>query len=279
MSNIWNKHIFTAELPYEKDQIVTLFLKEKFKHIDVLIMSLGQMSNIPPSKLSSYRDGKQVGEKIFFKNNLKSSGIKLYLVLIPKALFCVTFDLIRSLKNINFTCDIFFAQHFLPAFIAVILRKLGILKCEKIVFWMFDFFPIPSEFPRSLYYRGMDLIQGYIRKRVDEIWYTTPRLLECDRERFGNLPKNVKTRLTQGCFFRRIKTKKTSPLPPLRLAFLGSLRRDTAIFESIDVIENCINHNMRVELFVIGSGPEEKNVRICFEKCRKILCQINCRPT
>jgi len=261
MTKFWKKQVFTAELPYEKDQIVTLFLKDRFEKVDVFIMSLGQMSDIPPSKLFSYIKGKLVNEEKYIKNNLKVSGLKLYGLYIPKALFSVTFDMLRALKSINFTCDIFFAQHFLPAFIAVILRRLGILKCEKIIFWMFDFFLIPPEFIRSFYYRGMDLIQGFVRKNVDEIWYTTPRLLECDKERFGPLPKKVIKKVTNGCFFRRIKTVEPAAQSPLRLAFLGSLRHDTGIYESIDVIQSCIKNGVNVQLLVIGSGPEEKYVK------------------
>lgn len=262
MKKIYQKHIFSAELPYEEDQIVTLFLRERFAKADIFIMSLGQMSNIPPDRLFSYEEGRLVSSEEYIKNNLKASGLKLYFAYIPKALLSVTFDMIRALKKINFKCDIFFAQHFLAAFIAIILRKIGILKCEKIIFWMFDFFPIPPEFPRSLYYKGMDMIQGYIRKRVDEIWYTTPRLYECDKERFDPLPSKVKHRLTQGCFFRRIETK-TGALPdiPLRLAFLGSLRRDTGIYEAIEVVNSCRQHNINVELAVIGSGSQENVIK------------------
>lgn len=273
MANFWKRHIFTAELPYEKDQVVTLFLKERFEEVDSFIMSLGQMSNIPPSKLFSYQKGKLINEYTYIKNNLNAAGFLLYFIYIPKALFSVVFDLIRALKSINFTCDIFFAQHFLPAFVAVILRKLGILKCEKIVFWMFDLFLVPPEFPRGLYFRGMDLIQSFMRTRVDEIWYTTPRLLESDNNRFGPFPKNVKKRLTQGCFLRRIKTGKPLHSPPLRLAFLGSLRHETAIYESIDAVQSCIENNMKVELLVIGSGPEEKYVKK-YAKKKKIAKAI-----
>lgn len=261
MAKYWSKHVFTAELPYEKDQVVTLFLIERFQRVNVFIMSLGQMSDIPPSRLFSYQLGRLTSEKKFIKNNLNSSGFMLYFIRIPRALFSVTFDLLRALKSINFTCDIFFAQHFLPAFIAVVLRKLGIFKCYKIVFWMFDFFPTPSEFPRSLYYRGMNVVQGLLRKYVDEIWYTTPRLIDADIKRFGPLQKTVIKRLTEGCFFRRIKTEKPPAIPPLRLAFLGSLRRDTAIYESIDATYSCVKSGMNVELHVIGSGPEEKYVK------------------
>lgn len=266
MSKLWNMHVFSAELPYEKDQIVTLFLRERFKKVDVFIMSLGQMSNIPPSRLFSYTKGRLVKEKVYIKNNLKAGGLALYCIYIPKALFSVTFDILRALKSINFKCDIFFAQHFLPAFIAVILRRFGILKCEKIVFRMFDFFPIPSEFLRGLYYRGIDTIQGFIRKHVDEIWYTTPRLLECDRERFGPLTQTVTKRLLQGYFFRRILTRKPPPPPPLRLAFLGSLRRNTGVYESVDTVHECIQDGMNVELRIIGSGPEEKPLKEYVEK-------------
>lgn len=261
MIKFWNKHVFSAELPYEKDQPVTLFLRERFEKVDTFIMSLGQMSNIPPSRLFSYKKGELISENAYIKNNLKAAGPILYFVYIPKALLSVAFDLLRSLKKINFKCDIFFAQHFLPAFIAVILRKLGILKCEKIVFRMFDFFPIPSEFLRGLYYRGIDLMQGYLRKHVDEIWYTTPRLLECDNEKFGPLPKNVTKQLVQGYFFRRIEAKKPPTPPPLRLAFLGSLRRSTGAYTSIDTVNNCIQNRMNVKLHIIGSGPEEKSLR------------------
>ena len=261
MQRIWDKHIFTAELPYEKDQIVTLFIKERFKKVDVFIMSLGQMSNIPASKFSSYYKNELVSERTYIKNNLKAGGIKLYFLYIPKALFSVTFDMIRALKKINFSCDIFFAQHFLPAFIAVVLRRIGILRCKKIVFLMFDFFPIPSGYPRGFYYLGIDFIQGFIRKRVDEIWYTTPRLVEADKERFGPLPKTVIKRLTQGYFFRRIKTPLPPAPPPLRLAFLGSLRVDTAIYESIDALIECVKNGMDVELLIIGSGPEEMRIK------------------
>lgn len=273
MAKFWKKHVFTAELPYEKDQPMTLFLKEKFEKVDVFIMSLGQMPNIPPSRLFSYTNGKLVNERKFNKNNYNASGLKLYCIYIPRALLSVLFDMLRALKSINFTCNIFFAQHFLPAFVAVVLRRFGILRCEKIVFWMFDFFPIPSGFPRSLYFRGIDLIQGFVRKHIDEIWYTSPRLLECDKERFGPLPKTVVKRLTQGFFFRRIKTKQPPLPPPLRLAFLGSLRRNNAIFESIDVVCNCIQNNMEVELCIIGSGPEEDDVR-AYVKQKKVTHAI-----
>lgn len=272
MARFWDKHVFTAELPYEKDQIVTLFLRERFKKVDVFIMSLGQMSNIPPSRLFSYKKGVLLKEKVYIKNNLNAAGLILYFIYIPKALLSVTFDILRALKSINFSCDIFFAQHFLPAFVAIILRRLGILRCEKIVFRMFDFFPIPSEFLRGLYYRGTDIIQGFIRKHVDEIWYTTPRLLEADKERFGPLPPTVTKQLLQGYFFRRINTKKPPKLPPLQLAFLGSLRRSTGAYESIDVVDNCIRHGMNVQLRVIGSGPEETSLKEYAEK--KGLSQI-----
>jgi len=261
MRNVWKKHIFTAELPYEKDQIVTLFLKERFEKANVFIMSLGQMSNIPPCRLLSYINGKLVKEKKYAKNNLNADGFELYFICIPKALFSTTFDLLRALRNINFTCDIFFAQHFLPGFIAIVLRRFGILRCEKIIFWMYDFFPIPTQFLRSLYYRGINAMQGIVRKNVDEIWYTTPRLSECDKNQFGELPKTVLKRLTHGCFFRRIKVSDPPPLPPMRLVFLGSLRKDTGIYESIDALENCIRKNMKVELLIIGSGPGEKYIK------------------
>ena len=261
MQKIWNKHVFSAELPYEKDQPVTLFIRERFRKVDVFIMSLGQMSNIPPSRLSSYRNGKLINEQIYIQNKLKASGLKLYFFYIPKALFSVTFDLLRALKRINFTCDIFYAQHFLPAFVAVILRSLGILKWDKIAFRMFDFFPVPSEFLRGLYYRGTDAIQRYTRKRVDEIWYTTPRLLECDKERFGPLPPTVTKRLLHGYFFRRIYTTLPPPPPPLRLAFLGSLRRDTGAYGSIEAVYKCIQNKMNVQLRIIGSGPEEESLK------------------
>ncbi|MDP1721678.1 MAG: glycosyltransferase [Candidatus Gottesmanbacteria bacterium] len=261
MKNIWKFHVFTAELPYEKDQIVTLFLRERFERVDSFIMSLGQMSTLPPSKLSTYLRGKLVNEKTYTKNDLNTEGLKLYFIYIPKALLSVILDMLRALKTINFTCDIFFAQHFLAAFVAIILKKTGFLHCQKIIFWMFDFFPVPPEFPRGLYYRGMDAIHGFIRKHLDEIWYATPRLLECDKERFGPLPKSVQVRLTHGCFFRRIPTPKPPTPPPLRLAFLGSIRRNNAIYETIDTVRNCIDHGMDVELHIIGSGPEEIRVK------------------
>lgn len=262
VSKKWKKHVFTAELPYEKDPVVTVFLRERFERVDDFIMSLGQMSNIPPSRLFKYKNGKLVKKRTYIKNNLKAAGIKLYFAYIPKALLSVTFDLIRALKTINFRCDIFFAQHFLPAFVAIVLRRLGILKCDKIIFWMYDFFLIPPEFTRSLYYRGIDVIQRYIRTNVDEVWYTTPRLAESDKERFGQLPRNVKKRYTHACFFRRIETKsKPGAIPPLRLAFLGSLRRNNAIYESVDTVVECIEHGLKVELHIIGSGPEEDRLR------------------
>ncbi|KKQ75716.1 MAG: hypothetical protein US96_C0006G0028, partial [Candidatus Woesebacteria bacterium GW2011_GWB1_38_5b] len=130
------KCVFSSELPYEKDQVVTLFLKDNFKQVDSFIMSLGQMTNIPPNRLRTYKDGKLVNEQVYAKNNLNKGGLPLYFYYIPKSLLIVVRDHLRALKSINFICDIFFAQHFLPAYIAVVLRKLGILKCSKIIFWM-----------------------------------------------------------------------------------------------------------------------------------------------
>lgn len=261
MKKLWEKHIFTAGYPYEEDEVVTLFLKERFRRVDVFLMSIGRTSSIPPSRLLSYVNGKLVKEKLYKKSNLNSDGIILYLLNIPKSLLSITFDMLRALKSINFTCDIFFAQHFLPAFIAIMLRRFGILRCEKIIFLMFDFYPIPSDFFRSLYSRGIDIMQGFIRKNVDEIWYTTSRLFECDKNQFGPLPKTVLKRFIQGYFFRRIKVAAPPALPPLRLVFLGSLRRDNGIFEPIDLVERCIRENMKVELFIIGSGTDEKDLK------------------
>jgi len=259
-------HVFTAELPYEKDAVVTKFLVKNFYKVDDFIMSLGQMSNIPPSRLLSFEDGRFVSEKVFIKNNYKASGLKLYFYYIPKALISVTWDLIRALKHVNFKCDIFFAQHFLPAFVAIILRKIGILKCNKIIYWMFDFFLIPPEIIRSLYYRGIDLIQRFIRKNVDEIWYTTPRLLESDKNRFGELPASVVTRLTNGCFFEKIPVKYPGKIPPLKLAFLGSIRTNNAIYESVDTIDYCLRRGLKVELHIIGSGPMEERLKAYVNK-------------
>lgn len=261
MKNLWKKHIFTVELPYENDQIITLFLKERFEKVDVFIMSTGRISNLPPSEFLSYRNGKLVKEKKYNSNNLNAKGLVLYLFYIPKSLFSIIFDLIRALKSINFKCDIFVAQHFIPAFIAIILQRFGILRYEKIIFVMDDFYPVPSEFFRSLYSRGIHMMQGFIRKNVNEMWYTTPRIFECDKNQFGPLPKSVLKRFIQGYFFRRIKTNPPPLLPPLRLVFLGSLRRDNGIFEAIDLIDSCIRKNMKIELLIIGSGIDEKDAK------------------
>lgn len=272
MKKMWKKHIFTAELPYEKDQIMTLFLKERFEKVDVFIMSTGRISNLPPCELLSYKDGKFVKEKKYRKNNLNAESLALYLVYIPKSLFSIIFDMLRALKSINFRCDIFLAQHFLPAFIAIVLRLFGILKCEKIIFLMDDFYPIPSEFFRSIYSRGIYIMQGFIRRNVDEIWYTTPRIFECDKSQFGPLPKTVIKRFIQGYFFRRIKASPPAMLPPMKLAFLGSLRKDTGIYEAIDLVDCCIRRGMKVELFIIGSGIAEKDVKQYVEQ--KNLSQV-----
>lgn len=262
----WNKHIFTAELPYEKDAAVTTFFKNHFRRVDDFIMSLGQMSKIPPSHLYTYIDGKLVGEKVFSKSKLQIAGLKLYLFFLPKAIIRNTLEFFLAAKAINFKCDIFFAQHFLPAFWAVVLRKMGILKCKKIIFWMFDFFLIPPEFLRGLYFRGIDILQRYIRKNVDEMWYTTPRLEEADKQRFGPLPNSVASKLTEGCFFKRIPSVKPQSFPPLKLAFLGSLRPNNAVYESLDCIKYCINKGLKVELHIIGSGPEEERMKSYVEK-------------
>lgn len=266
MPTFWKEHVFTAELPYEKDQVITLFLRDRFVRVDSFIMSLGQMSNIPPSRLYSYLNGKLIGKRIFTRNKLEAAGVKLYFFWIPRALIHVTLDLLRALKTINFTCDIFFAQHFLPAYLAIILRRMRILHGSRIVFFMFDFFLIPPEFPRNLYYRAMDMMHRYIRKHVDEIWFTTPRLAECDKERFGSLSCGVTKRITQGCFFRRIQTSEPPPIPPLCLAFVGSLRPNNAVYESIDSIWCCLQHGMEVELMVVGSGPKEASLKAYVNK-------------
>lgn len=266
MSTVWNKNVFTAELPYEKDAAVTLFLKNHFKRVDDFVMSLGQMSRIPPNKLYSYINGKQVNEKIYGKSKLQVGGLTLYLFFLPSAIIRVSLDLFRALGTIDFKCDIFFAQHFLPALVAIILRKLGILKCKKIIFWMFDFFLVPPGFLRGLYYQGIDHVQAYVRKNVDEIWYTTPRIAEVDKQRFGPLPKKVVMRLTEGCFFKRIETPTPKNPPPLRLAFLGSLRPNNAVYESIDCVRYCLDRNLGVELLIIGSGPEEERMKKYVDK-------------
>jgi len=261
-------HVFTAELPYETDQVITLFLRDRFSRVDSFVMSLGQMSRIPPSKLYSYVDGNLIGQRIFKGNKMQGRGKKLYFFIIPAALVKVTIDLLKALKSIHFTCDIFFAQHFLPAFVAIILRRIGILRCHKIIFFMFDFFLIPPEFPRSLYYRGIDSMQRYIRKHVDEIWYTTPRLVECDTYRYGLLPEKVTKRVTECYFFRKINVPEPPPVPPLRLAFLGSLRSNNAVYETIDSISYSHKMGMNVELLIIGSGSEEERLKRYAEKKR-----------
>ena len=271
--NRWNEHIFTAELPYEKDAAVTRYLVENFHKVDDFVMSLGQMSNIPPSRLFQYENGKLVSEVTYIKNNYNASGLILYFYYIPKALLTVTYDLCRSFKRINFTCDIFFAQHFLPAFVAVILKKAGILKCNKIIFWMFDFFLIPPQITRSLYYRGIDLIQKFIRTNVDEMWYTTPRLAETDEINFGKLPDSVTKKITNGCFFERIPVKLTQKIRPVKLAFLGSLRPNNAIFESIDSVAYCLEKGINVELHIIGSGPYESKLKEYVKK-KKISSSV-----
>lgn len=262
----WKKHIFTAELPYEKDSVATRFLRNRFERVDDFIMSLGQMSHIPPSRLYTYLNGKLIDEKVFTRSKLHVTGLKLYFFTLPRTLVHVALDLTRALKTINFECDIFFAQHFLPAFWAVVLRRMGILRCPQIVFWMFDFFLIPPEFPRSLYYRGIDILHRYTRKHVDEIWYTTPRLAECDKTRFGLLPRRVTSRITHACFFQRIPASEPPPIPPLRLAFIGSLRPNNAVYESVDCIWHCRQQGMEVELLIIGSGPEETRLKAYVNK-------------
>ena len=99
MKNFWNKHVFTAELPYEKDQVVTLFLRDRFSRVDSFVMSLGQMIHIPPSKLYSYVDGNLIEQRIFKRNKLQGRGkILSYFFIIPTALIKVTFDFFAGIK-------------------------------------------------------------------------------------------------------------------------------------------------------------------------------------
>ena len=65
MSVFWKKHVFTAELPYEKDAVATRFFRRHFERVDDFIMSLGQMTRIPPNKLNTYKNNKLVDKKIF----------------------------------------------------------------------------------------------------------------------------------------------------------------------------------------------------------------------
>ena len=47
---------------------------------------------------------------------------------------------------------------------------------------------------------------------------------------------------------------------------MGSLRRNNAIYESVDTVGYCLKYGLNVEMEVIGSGPEEDRLKAYIKK-------------
>lgn len=196
-------------------------------------------------------------EALIFQDDKHRETIKCFKIIGPK--------IFHYLKDIIFTLwvCVFKIKHIgtyvgidcLNAFTGLFLRLIG--KVDKVVFYVIDYRPkwFEGRFLNFLYH----LVDYICAKRSDQIWNLSPRMYEIRQRQKVNMENNMIVPV--GIELNKIRPASLSEINRKAFIVVSHLVKSKGIELVLQVWPEIIKQDREAELFIIGNGPDEDELR------------------
>lgn len=249
--------VYVNYSPYENSGNMLDFLLENFEYVFMFSVGFHDLGiNSQKNKLQVYAKETLVEEKFFYHMPVPKSLVFLLLPLRSiinffQILSAISYS-IKKFKKI----DYYLSVNAYTACIGMILKKLRLVTIT--VFWVWDYYPLnypnPVVFLMRWIYWQLDKLATF----SDQVAYLNNRLIKVRRDAGLVLP-NIKPLIvpiaTDYCYGLQRK-----PLP-IRLGFLGVLKRSQGLDLLFDNASDIINKFPSINIEIVGSGPDEQYIR------------------
>jgi len=159
--------------------------------------------------------------------------------------------------------DICISADNLNSFSAYFLKKLGYI--DKLIYWTIDY--TPRRFKNSILNKIYHWIDKFCCYHSDLIWSSSERMKEARRKNGANIKRCAEEVIVgDGCHFDEIKRVPDEQVDRFRLVFMGHLVRGKGIDLIIDSMPYLLQKYPQATLTIIGTGPEEKNLKNLVDK-------------
>lgn len=245
--------LYVNYAPYGNAGHILDYLKENFD--DLIYISFIFHPVEQSSKVQIYHKGKLL------------KGIFIPTLLVPKNYvhhFAPLLSVISGIELITISIyaffkfkirpQIFLAPNAFLILIGIMLRALSLV--DKVVFWVWDYYPIPKEgFYKKVFYRAYCILDRRCTYMADFVWYLNQRLLEI-REKLG-----IVSDMSKSCIaslgINRINTSLLIQVRVDTLGFFGVLKKSQGLELLLGSLPELVAAIPNIRIEIIGSGPDE----------------------
>ncbi len=257
--NSYKSIIYVNFSPYENTGNILDFIKENFESVYSFSFDFHKFKkNDNSNKFRVYRNG-----EIEYEQKLISIPVSesLIFVLLPIRSVLIFLQIFWHLLGVRRSLQkpvIFFTVNAFTAWVGNLLKTLKLV--DKTVFWVWDYYP-----PRhpNLIIKIMRKIYWYFDKvsiRSDHVVFMNQRLVNL-RKRIAALPSDIKYSIIPIGTNSIFKPINKMPSKSIKLAFIGVLKKSQGLDLIFDQAPKLREKFKRLDLHIIGSGPEETYFR------------------
>lgn len=249
--------IYVNFAPYDNAGNILDFLVDNFLFVAHFSFQFHNLSNKPQENvLTIYKRGEQAYRISFFNLKVPESLIFLFLPL-TGSLFLfqlIWFIFLLRIRGAKF--DYFFSVNALTAWLGNALKSLRVV--QETIYWVWDYYPLEA---KSLQEKIMRYLYWYIdtdsAKKSTNTFFLHSKLKELRSRITGDkrILKNLIIPIGTSIINVNIKKKKT----PI-IGYLGVIKKTQGLDILFDALPALINEYPKLEVEIIGSGPEEKSL-------------------
>lgn len=249
-----NAVIYVNFSQYDNTGRILNYLTETFQAVvhfsfDHLRLKNGRKTNL----LTVYKNGKKLTQKRIYSFRVPSILLFPSLPVVAALMILQTaWHAIRLHKQLNH--PVFFTVNAYPAFMGILLKKLGLV--SRVYYWVWDYFPLqyPDWRLRTIRYAYL-YIDMFATHYADRLIFPNKRQL---KTRNAMRPiRNYSTIIPLGSSKPiSYHTRKSRTL-----GFMGMLKDSQGLSLLMNNLPQLFAHNPDIKIEVIGSGPEEETYR------------------
>jgi glycosyltransferase involved in cell wall biosynthesis len=219
------------------------------------------------SSILLYHQGKLIRQKSIFQIYCPPH---LVFILLPIRSIIICMQILYhtvSLKKEYGIFDTYFTVNAFTAWVGILLKKLHLVK--RTIFWVWDYYPPIHERKSVMFMRSLYWYFDKAATKSDRVIFLNDRLLQL-RRKIGILQKMKKYPIV-GIGTVVNKAIKRTFHKPLRIAYLGTVKKSQGLDFIFDHEEYIVKNSQPMEIHIFGGGPDEER----FKK-RASLCPIRC---
>ncbi|MFZ5933172.1 MAG: glycosyltransferase [Patescibacteria group bacterium] len=225
------------------------FLRDKVKNLLFIGHPFASVQG-RPSFYRVYKAGslQKEGEGV----NFASSGILVYL----REVF---YNLLWSLKQ-GGVIDLYIGSDGFLTYIGVLLKRLG--KAKKVVYYTIDY--VPNRFSNRILNELYRFVDSQSAKGADMVWNLSEKIVEARKRFYGLESRDLAPQIVVpvGIWLERVKKNRNLTKDKNRIIFLGHLIKKQGLQVVIDALAKISKNFPRAHLYVIGTGPYEKILKL-----------------